>query len=69
MNEAQKLWESLGLPTAMARHKNGGPMNQGRGATHKGWALHKLRAHQKEHGYRRKLGVGPNRRRCDGSHP
>ena len=69
MNEAQKLAESLGLPSQMPRYKNGGPMNQGRGPTHKGWALHKLRAHQAKHGYRRPLGAGPGQRPCNGSRP
>ena len=69
LNAAQRLWESLGLPTAMARHKNGGPRNQGCGPTHNGWALHKLRERQAKFGYRRRLGIGKNERPANGSRP
>lgn len=57
MNAAQQLWFRLGLPHAMPKHKNGGPINQGRGQTHKGWALHKLVEHKRKHGYRRARGL------------
>lgn len=69
LNAAQQLAFSLGLPFEMPKHKNGGPLNQGRGPTHKGWALHKLRARQKKYGYRRAIGVGRGQRPATGSRP
>lgn len=54
----------------LPRHKNGGPMNSGRGPTHKGWALHKLAArNRKRRTYRKLLGLGPGRYPCNGHHP
>ena len=69
LNAAQRLAFSLGLPFEMPKHKNGGPLNAGRGPTHKGWALHKLRKRQAKSGYRRRLGIGKNERPANGSRP
>ena len=58
LTPAQQLWFALGLPHAMPRHKNGGPMNGGWGPTHKGWNLHKLAARNERRGtYRKRLGL------------